>query len=306
MPVNINDALPAKALLEAENVFVMGESRAVTQDIRPLKILILNLMPLKIVAETQLLRVLSNSPLQVEIELMMTNSHLHRNTSQEHLLTFYHTFEEVESLYFDGMIITGAPIELIDFAEVNYWEELCRIMEWSKKHVTSTLHICWGAQAGLYYHFGLKKYELPKKMFGVFRHEVLLPKEPLLRGFDDSFFAPHSRYTEVREDDVMKHPGLLLLSRSPEAGAYLIMSEDRRQVFVTGHPEYDPNTLGEEYWRDINKGLEIAVPEHYYPDNNPEASPLVTWRGHAHLLYSNWLNYYVYQSTPYTLGEIDG
>jgi homoserine O-succinyltransferase len=305
MPVNINDALPAKALLEAENVFVMGQSRAVTQDIRPLKILILNLMPLKIVAETQLLRVLSNSPLQVEIELMMTNSHLHRNTPQKHLLTFYHTFKEVESLFFDGMIITGAPIELIDFTEVNYWEELCQIMEWSKKHVTSTLHICWGAQAGLYYHFGIKKRELPKKMFGVFRHEVLLPKEPLLRGFDDNFFAPHSRYTEVSEDEVIAHPKLLLLSRSPEAGAYLVMSEDRRQVFVTGHPEYDANTLGEEYWRDINKGMEIAVPEHYYPGNNPEASPLVTWRGHAHLLYSNWLNYYVYQSTPYTLGEID-
>lgn len=304
MPVNINDALPAKALLEAENVFVMSRSRAEAQDIRPLKILLLNLMPLKLVTESQLLRVLSNSPLQVEVELMMANSHEHRNTPQEHLLTFYKTFEDIKDRYFDGMIITGAPIEMLDFEQVNYWKELCTIMDWSKKHVTSTFHICWGAQAGLYYHYGIKKYELPNKMFGVFQHNVLLPKEPLLRGFDDVFYAPHSRHTEVRESEISAHKELLLLSSSPEAGAYLAISEDRRQIFVTGHSEYDPTTLGEEYWRDINKGMEISVPKHYYPNNDPEKKPMVTWRSHAHLLYSNWLNYYVYQSTPYTLGGI--
>lgn len=305
MPVNIPDTLPAKALLEAENVFVMGASRAESQDIRPLKILILNLMPLKIVTESHLLRVLSNSPLQVEIELMMTSSHAHRNTPQEHLVAFYKTFDEIRDQYFDGMIITGAPVELIDFEQVTYWPELCDIMEWSKKHVTSTFHICWGAQAGMYYHFGVKKFELSKKMFGVFKHDVLLPKEPLLRGFDDVYQVPHSRYTEVRVDDVNAAPGLILLSQSPEAGVFLAISEDRRQIFVTGHPEYDENTLAEEYWRDINKGMEIAVPENYYPGDNPELKPVVTWRGHAHLLYSNWLNYYVYQSTPYKLGELE-
>lgn len=304
MPVNINDALPAKALLEAENVFVMSRSRAEAQDIRPLKILLLNLMPLKLVTESQLLRVLSNSPLQVEVELMMATSHEHRNTPQEHLLTFYKTFDDIKDHYFDGLIITGAPIEMLKFEEVNYWKELCAIMDWSKKHVTSTFHICWGAQAGLYHHYGINKYELPEKMFGVFPHNVLLPKEPLLRGFDDVFNAPHSRHTEVRESEIIAHKDLILLSSSPEAGAYLAISEDRRQIFVTGHSEYDPTTLGEEYWRDINKGLEISVPKHYYPNNDPEKKPMVTWRSHAHLLYSNWLNYYVYQSTPYTLGGI--
>lgn len=306
MPVNIPDTLPAKALLEAENVFVMGESRAVLQDIRPLRILILNLMPVKIVTESHLLRVLSNTPLQVEIELMMTSTHSHRNTPQDHLVAFYKTFNEIRHQYFDGMIITGAPVELMEFERVTYWPELAEIMEWSKRHVTSTFHICWGAQAGLYYHFGVKKHELQRKMFGVFSHDVKWPKEPLLRGFDDLHFAPHSRYTEVRASEIENVKGLLILSTSPEAGVYLVMSEDRKQVFVTGHPEYDQNTLGEEYWRDVNKGMEIALPENYYPANNPLEKPLVTWRAHAHLLYSNWLNYYVYQSTPYTLGEIDG
>ena len=304
MPVNIPDTLPAKALLEAENVFVMGESRAMSQDIRPLRILILNLMPLKIVTESHLLRVLSNSPLQVEVELMMTSTHAHKHTPQEHLLAFYKTFDEVRERYFDGMIITGAPVELIDFEAVTYWRELCAIMEWSKKHVTSTFHICWGAQAGLYYHYGIKKFELQKKLFGVYSHSVSLPTEPLLRGFDDRFFAPHSRYTEVRLEDVKEHKELVLLSESPEAGAYIIISEDRKQIFITGHPEYDRNTLGEEYWRDVNKGMEIAIPDNYYSQDNPEGEPSVNWRGHAHLLYSNWLNYYVYQSTPYSLGGL--
>jgi len=264
----------------------------------------LNLMPLKIVTESHLLRVLSNSPLQVEVELLMTSMHAHRNTPEEHLVAFYNTFKEVKDRFFDGLIITGAPIELLDFEQVTYWPELCEIMEWSKTHVTSTFHICWGAQAGMYYHYGVKKYELDKKVFGVFDHNVIVPTEPILRGFDDSYFAPHSRYTEVRVPEINKHPGLILLSESAIAGAYLVISEDRRQIFVTGHPEYDQHTLGEEYWRDVNKGMEIAVPDNYYPENNPENRPAVSWRSHAHLLYSNWLNYYVYQSTPYTLGEL--
>lgn len=306
MPVNINDALPAKAILEAENVFVMSRSKAETQDIRPLKILILNLMPLKIVTESQLLRVLSNSPLQVEVELMMTSSHVPKNTPQEHLLAFYKTFDTIKEQYFDGMIITGAPVEMLEFEEVDYWAELTEIMNWSKKHVTSTFHICWGAQAALYHHYGINKHILPKKMFGVYKHKVLLPKEPLFRGFDDVFNAPHSRHTEIKESDVLSVKELLLVSRSKEAGAHIIVSEDRRQIFVTGHSEYDPNTLGEEYWRDLNKGVEIEIPENYFPYNDPSKRPLVTWRGHAHLLFSNWLNYYVYQSTPYVLGAIEG
>ncbi len=304
MPVNINDALPAKAILEAENVFVMSRSKAEAQDIRPLKILILNLMPLKIVTESQLLRVLSNSPLQVEVELMMTSTHKPKNTPQEHLLAFYKTFEAVKEEYFDGMIITGAPVEMLEYEEVDYWEELKEIMDWSKKHVTSTFHICWGAQAALYHHYGINKYLLPKKLFGVYKHKVLLPKEPLFRGFDDVFNAPHSRYTDVKEDDILAVKELLLISNSKAAGAYIIVSEDRRQIFVTGHSEYDPNTLSEEYWRDLNKGIEIEIPENYFPYNDTNKRPLVTWRGHAHLLFSNWLNYYVYQSTPYVLGEI--
>ncbi len=305
MPVNINDALPAKAILETENVFVMSRSKAETQDIRPLKILILNLMPLKLVTETQLLRVLSNSPLQVEVELMMTSSHIPKNTPQEHLLAFYKTFDDIKERYFDGMIITGAPVEMLDFEEVDYWKELVKIMDWSKKHVTSTFHICWGAQAALYHHFGIKKYILPEKMFGVFKHKVLLPREPLFRGFDDLFSAPHSRHTYIKEEDILSVKELLLASNSKEAGAYIIVSEDRRQIFVTGHSEYDASTLGDEYLRDLNKGMKIDVPQNYYPLNDPTKRPMVTWRSHAHLLYSNWLNYYVYQSTPYVLGEIN-
>lgn len=299
MPVNIQDLLPAKATLEAENVFVMGESRAERQDIRPLRILVLNLMPLKITTEAHLLRVLSNTPLQVEVELLMTSTHTPKNTPRQHLLSFYKTFDEVKKRHFDGMIITGAPVELLPFEQVVYWKELCEIMEWSKSNVTSTLHICWGGQAGLYYHHGVGKYELPSKLFGVFRHRVIKPKEPLLRGFDDIFEVPHSRYTGVRHADIEKAPNLILLSDSPEAGVYLVMSNDRRQVFLTGHPEYDAATLGEEYHRDVNKGLDIALPVNYFLNNDPALKPLVSWRSHAHLLYSNWLNYYVYQSTPY-------
>jgi homoserine O-succinyltransferase len=303
MPVNIPDLLPAKSLLEAENVFVMGESRAVAQDIRPLKILVLNLMPLKIKTETHLLRVLSNTPLQVEVEFLFTSSHIPKHTPQEHLVSFYKTFDEVKDRHFDGFIITGAPVELLNFEKVTYWKELCCIMEWSKTNVTSTLHICWGAQAGLYYHYGIPKYELSSKLFGVFEHFVNSPEEPLLRGFDDVFWAPHSRYTEIKKSDIEKTDDLILLSDSRKAGPYLILSKDRRQVYLTGHPEYDKLTLGEEYQRDCQRGLQPKLPESYYMDNDSAKKPIVRWRSHAHLLYSNWLNYYVYQSTPYDWGQ---
>jgi homoserine O-succinyltransferase len=299
MPVNIPDLLPAKSLLEGENVFVMSESRAATQDIRPLRILVLNLMPLKIKTEAHLLRVLSNSPLQVEVELLVTSSHTPKNTPQEHLISFYKTFEEIKNIHYDGLIITGAPVELLEFEKVTYWDELCKIMEWSKTNVTSTLHICWGAQAGLYYHYGVPKYELASKLFGVFEHNVKYPEEPLLRGFDDVFWAPHSRYTEIRNSDIEKVEDLILLSDSPGTGPYLLLSKDRSQVFLTGHPEYDKLTLGEEYQRDLGRGLHTKLPENYYRDNDSSQKALVRWRSHAHLLYSNWLNYYVYQSTPY-------
>ena len=302
MPVNIPDLLPAKSLLEAENVFVMGESRAVTQDIRPLRILILNLMPLKIKTETHLLRVLSNTPLQVEVELLFTSTHTPKNTPQEHLISFYKTFEEVKDRHYDGFIITGAPVELLDFEQVTYWKELSEIMEWSKTNVTSTLHICWGAQAGLYYHYGVPKHELSSKLFGVFEHYINDPTEPLVRGFDDVFWAPHSRYTEVRRSDIEKVNDLILLSDSAHAGPYLMLSKDRSQVFVTGHPEYDKFTLGEEYHRDQKKGLQTSLPENYYLNDDPGEKALVRWRSHAQLMYSNWLNYYVYQSTPYEWG----
>ena len=302
MPVNIPDTLPAKSLLEAENVFVMGESRAVTQDIRPLHILVLNLMPLKIKTETHLLRALSNSPLQVEVELLVTSSHTPKHTPQEHLISFYKTFEEVKEKHYDGLIITGAPVELLDFEKVTYWNELCEIMEWSKSNVTSTLHICWGAQAGLYYHFGVPKYELPAKLFGIFEHYVNDPHEPLLRGFDDVFWAPHSRYTEIKRSDIEDKEGLILLSDSRKAGPYLALSQDRKQIFLTGHPEYDKFTLGEEYYRDLERGLQIKKPENYFKDNDPGQKALVRWRSHAQLLFSNWLNYYVYQLTPYEWG----
>ncbi len=299
MPVNIPDQLPAKSLLEAENVFVMGESRAVAQDIRPLRILVLNLMPLKIKTEAHLLRVLSNSPLQVEVELLVTSSHIPKNTPQEHLISFYKTFDDIKDTHYDGLIITGAPVELLEFEQVTYWKELCEIMDWSKTNVTSTFHICWGAQAALYHHYGIPKYELSSKLFGVFEHSVLDPQEPLLRGFDDLFWAPHSRYTGIKKSDIEKVKDLIFLSDSDRTGPYLLLSKDRSQVFLTGHPEYDKFTLGEEYHRDRERGLQTSLPENYYESDDPNRKALMRWRSHAHLLYSNWLNYYVYQSTPY-------
>ena len=304
MPIKIPDALPARHVLESENVFVIGESKASHQDIRPLRILILNLMPLKIATETHLLRALSNSPLQIEVDFLMTSSHVSKNTPREHLISFYKVFDEVKQQKYDGMIITGAPVELMEFEAVNYWDELKGIMDWSVENVTSTFHICWGAQAGLYHHFGIQKYPLEKKLFGVFDHLVDCPEEPLLRGFDDLFPAPHSRYTRVSKEDIKNKEGLMLLSHSDEAGVYIVMSKDRRQIFVTGHSEYDAFTLKEEYERDVAKGLDIDVPRNYFPGDEPSVPPQVKWRGHASLLYSNWLNYYVYQATPFKLNDI--
>lgn len=304
LPIKIPDSLPARTVLEGENIFVMTEFRALHQDIRPLNLLILNLMPTKIVTETQLLRKLSNTPLQIRVELLRTASHQSQNTSEEHLSSFYTTFEAVKHKKYDGLIITGAPVENLDFQQVEYWEELCRIMEWSRHNVHSTLHICWGAQAGLYYHYGIKKHALDQKVFGVFEHQVLDPSSPLFRGFDDRFFAPHSRYTQISQEDVAAHPQLELLSTSREAGVYAVKSRDGRQFFVFGHPEYDPDTLAKEYWRDKNKGLPIAVPAHYFPGDDPMAEPVVRWRSAGQLLYTNWLNYYVYQTTPYDTKEI--
>jgi homoserine O-succinyltransferase/O-acetyltransferase len=304
MPIKIPDTLPAFSVLEGENVFVMGQTRAMHQDIRPLRILILNLMPLKIATETHLLRALSNSPLQVEIELLMTSSHVSKNTPIDHLTAFYKTFDEVKDSKYDGLIITGAPIENMEFEEVNYWDEMKTIMEWSNKNVTSTFHICWGAQAGLYYHYGIPKYPISSKMFGVFSHNVCDKQEPLMRGFDDVFNAPHSRYTEVKREDIEKNPNLIILSESAKAGVYIVMSTDRKRIFVTGHSEYDPSTLKEEYVRDIRKGIDIQIPENYFIDDDPSKLPVVSWRSHSHLLYSNWLNYYVYQATPFALDDI--
>ena len=304
MPIKIPDSLPARAVLESENIFVMTEYRAIHQDIRPLNVLILNLMPTKIVTETQLLRKLSNTPLQIQVELLRTSSYRSRNTDSDHLESFYTTFEQVRDRRFDGMIITGAPVENMEFQQVDYWEELCEIMEWSKSHVHSTLHICWGAQAGLYYHHGIEKRSLPKKLFGVYETMVLKPSSPLFRGFDDIFYAPNSRYTEVWKADILKVPELELVAYSPEAGVYAVKSQDSRQFFVMGHPEYDPDTLAKEYWRDRNKGLDIAVPEHYFPGDNPDKPPVVRWRSAGQLLYTNWLNYYVYQTTPYDLANV--
>ena len=304
MPIKIPDSLPARAVLESENIFVMTEYRAIHQDIRPLNVLILNLMPTKIVTETQLLRKLSNTPLQIQVELLRTSSYRSRNTDSDHLESFYTTFEQVRDRRFDGMIITGAPVENMEFQQVDYWEELCEIMEWSKSHVHSTLHICWGAQAGLYYHHGIEKRSLPKKLFGVYETMVLKPSSPLFRGFDDIFYAPNSRYTEVWKADILKVPELELVAYSPEAGVYAVKSQDSRQFFVMGHPEYDADTLAREYWRDRNKGLDIAVPEHYFPGDNPDKPPVVRWRSAGQLLYTNWLNYYVYQTTPYDLANV--
>ncbi len=305
MPIRIPDSLPATSILESENIFVMTEFRAMRQDIRPLRILLLNLMPTKITTETQILRKLSNTPLQIEVELLQTVSHEAKNVSAEHLESFYTSFEAIKDKRFDGLIITGAPVEQLEFEEVDYWEELCAIMEWSKTKVYSTFHICWGAQAGLYHHYGIPKYPLDEKLFGVFEHEVVKPSSPLVRGFDDIFCAPHSRYTEVRAEDIERHPSLELIATSETAGVYLAKSTDSRHFFVFGHPEYDDDTLDLEYRRDVDKGLNIAVPNSYYPQDDPSKKPRATWRAHAQLLYTNWLNYYVYQSTPYDLSSLD-
>jgi homoserine O-succinyltransferase len=304
MPIKIQDKLPAFDVLSSENIFVMTETRAARQDIRPLKIIILNLMPTKITTEVQLLRVLSNTSLQVEVELMHPVTHESKNTPQQHLQIFYKSFEEVRHNKYDGMIITGAPVETMDFEHVDYWPEIVEIMKWSLTNVTSTLHICWGAQAGLYYHYGVPKKHLDQKMSGVFSHRIYKKTEPLVRGFDDDFLAPHSRYTEVRKEDISGVEGLEIISDSDEAGIYIVMGHKGRLIFVTGHSEYDPLTLKEEYDRDLAKGINPQVPRNYFPGNDPVKPPCVAWRSHAHLLFSNWLNYYVYQMTPYDISTI--
>lgn len=303
MPIKIPYNLPAQEVLHAENIFVMDEERAYHQDIRPLKIVILNLMPTKIVTETQLLRLLGNTSLQVEITLIHPGTYESKNTPMEHLTSFYKCFNDVRNQKFDGMIITGAPVEQMKFEEVEYWDELKAIFEWTKTNVTSTLHICWGAQAALYYHYGIPKYPLKEKMFGVFAHKVNVKNERLLRGFDDIFYAPHSRHSEVRREDVEKVQALKILSESDKSGVYIVVSEDGSRVFVTGHSEYDPLTLKSEYDRDIQKGLNISVPENYFPGDDPDSEPVVRWRAHSNLLFSNWLNYYVYQETPYIIDD---
>ena len=306
MPIKIPGDLPAARTLEDENIFVMTERRALTQDIRPLRILLLNLMPTKIVTETQLARLLGNTPLQIEMELLTMRGRTPRNTPAEHMLAFYKTFDRVNADYFDGMVITGAPVERMAFEDVDYWPELCEIMEWSKYHVHSTFHICWGAQAGLYYHYGIPKIHLPEKLFGVFHHRVTHRRSILFRGSDDVFMVPHSRHTTVMRRDVAAVPALKILAESEEAGVYAISTDGGRQVFITGHSEYDPDTLAREYWRDKNAGLPIHVPENYYPNDDDTQPPLCTWRSSANLLYSNWLNYFVYQSTPYDVEAIQG
>lgn len=304
MPIKIPNQLPATKTLAEENIFVMTDERAGKQDIRPLQILMLNLMPTKIDTETQLSRLLGNTPLQVELTLMHTSSHKSKNTSQDHLLAFYTTFDKVKDRYFDGFVITGAPVEMLEFEEVEYWNELCEIMEWSTTHVHSTFHICWGAQAGLYYHFGVKKKTLDKKMFGVFPHIADYKRSMLFRGFDDVFMVPHSRHTTIDREDLENIPGLKILASSPEAGVFALSTKKGRQIFITGHPEYDAETLGREYWRDVNAGKPIEIPKNYYPENDPQKAPVSTWRSSANLLYCNWLNYFVYQTTPYDLQKI--
>lgn len=304
MPIKIPNELPAVKTLEAENIFVMTEKRALMQDIRPLRILLLNLMPTKIDTETQFSRLLGNTPLQVELTLLHMRSHEAKNTSREHLLTFYKYFEDIEAESFDGMVVTGAPVEKLPFEEVTYWEELCRILDWSRRHVHSTVFVCWGAQAALYHFYGIGKSPLPAKMFGVFPHRVVRPDIPLFRGFDDVFYAPHSRHTASDSEAIRNHYALTVLAESPDAGIFVMEAKGGREIFITGHPEYDPRTLEKEYLRDKNLGLPILPPANYYPGDDDTKPPMVTWRGHANLLYSNWLNYYVYQTTPYDIEAI--
>ena len=306
MPIRIPDALPATETLEGENIFVMTEYRAIHQDIRPLHVLILNLMPTKIATETQIMRKLSNTPLQIEVELMRTKSHEATHVAASHLETFYRTFDEVRERHYDGLIITGAPVEQMPFEEVDYWPELCDIMEWSTTHVHSTLHICWGAQAGLYYHYGIDKHDLPAKASGVFEHRLVKPSSPLVRGLDDRFFAVHSRNTDVRREDVEAVPELEVIAVSDEVGLYIVKSTDSRRFFVFGHPEYDADTLKLEYERDVKRGIDPEIPVNYFPDDDPTREPLNTWRAQAQLLYTNWLNYYVYQTTPYDIRQAGG
>ncbi|MPW27138.1 homoserine O-succinyltransferase [Alkalibaculum sp. M08DMB] len=304
MPIRIPNNLPAASILAEESIFVMDENRATNQDIRPLKIAILNLMPTKIVTETQLMRLLSNTPIQVDAVLLHPKSHVAKNTSQEHLINFYQTFDDIKNQKFDGLVITGAPVELMPFEEVDYWDELKEIMDWSLTNVFSTMHICWGAQAGLYHHYGVQKYPVNEKVFGVYKHTISKKNTMLLRGFDDEFYAPHSRYTDIKEEDVKHIKGLDIVSKSNEAGLYIVKSKDHKSVFVMGHPEYDGLTLKAEYDRDIAKGINIRVPVNYYPSNDPTSEPINRWRAHANLIFYNWLNYYVYQETPYDLNEI--
>ena len=301
MPIKIPNNLPAQEVLENEHIFVMNEHRALTQDIRPLKIIILNLMPTKITTETQILRCLANTPLQIEIDLLQTTTHKSKNVSEEHMLAFYQSFDDIKDNKYDGMIITGAPVEDMEFEEVDYWKELCEIMEWSKDNVQSTFHICWGAQAGLYYHYGIKKYKLKEKMFGVYKHKLITPKSRLFRGFDEEFYVPHSRHTTVRAEDIEKNPNLKIMAVSDEAGVYVVGDKEGTQFFVMGHSEYDADTLAKEYFRDVNKGLDIKVPVNYFPNDDPTKKPILKWRAHSNLIYSNWLNYFVYQTTPYEL-----
>lgn len=304
MPLRLPDKLPAIELLKKENIFVMDDSRATSQDIRPLRIVILNLMPLKITTETDLVRLLSNTPLQMEIYFMKLKSHTSKNTPIEHMMMFYKDFDVLENEKFDGMIITGAPIEHLDFEDVEYWDEISKIFAWANTHVTSTMYICWAAQAGLYYHYGVPKYQLPKKMFGIFQQHTLQPQIPLFRGFDDVFNMPHSRHTEVRREDIEKHNELEIVAESPDSGVSIVMARGGRQIFVTGHMEYSPYTLDSEYRRDLGKRDDVDMPKNYYRDNDPQKAPNVTWRAHANLLFSNWINYYIYQETPYNIEEI--
>lgn len=304
MPLIIPDKLPAGDLLQKENIFVMHDAAAIKQDIRPLRILMVNLMPDKAATETQLARVLANSPLQVELTLVRMGTHESKNVLEEYLDTFYKTFDEIKDERFDGMILTGAPVETLKFEEVDYWEELCQILEYSKTNVYSSMYICWGAQAGLYYHFGIDKYPMDEKMFGVFEHKVTRAHSPLLRGFDDVFWAPHSRYTQIRRSDIVSHPEIRILAESEEAGPHILATDNGRQIFIIGHQEYDRETLGLEYYRDVRQGAPVSVPKNYFKDDQPGKDVLVRWRGHASMLFANWLNYYVYQETPYDLAQL--